>query len=141
LAGWSTRNGSEQDIAAVLELWRSAGGPAGATDTRAALEHLLRHDPGSLLLADCDGVLVGSLIAVWDGWRGNVYRLVVSRDRRRAGIATSLLREGERHLHRRGARRISAIVADCDPVAVDFWRAAGYRRQADRARFVREIEP
>lgn len=125
----------------MLELWGSAGGPAGATDTRAALERLLRHDPGALLLADCDGVLVGSLIAVWDGWRGNMYRLVVSRDRRREGIATSLLREGERHLHRRGTRRISAIVAGCDPVAVDFWRTAGYRRQADRARFVRELEP
>jgi ribosomal protein S18 acetylase RimI-like enzyme len=133
--------GTDEDVPAVLALWRSAGGPSGGTDTRAAVGHLLRHDPGGLLLADCGGAVIGSLIAVWDGWRGNVYRLAVTPDRRREGIATALLREGERRLHLLGARRISAIVAEQDAVAAGFWRSAGYRQQRHRTRFVHELDP
>jgi ribosomal protein S18 acetylase RimI-like enzyme len=141
VADWSTRSGTEHDIAAVLALWAAAGGAPGATDTRAALEALVRHDPAALLIAECEGALVGSLIAVWDGWRGNMYRLAVSAERRREGIATALLREGERRLQQRGASRVSAIVAAEEPVARRFWRAAGYRQHAGRARFVRELAP
>lgn len=81
--------------------------------------------------------MIGSLIATWDGWRGSFYRLAVHPDRRRQGIATALLREGERRLRARGAIRLTAIVADDDPVAIGFWQAAGYARQCDRVRFVR----
>jgi ribosomal protein S18 acetylase RimI-like enzyme len=81
--------------------------------------------------------VVGSLIAAWDGWRGSFYRLAVSPERRREGLATMLLREGERRLCGRGAVRLTAIVAHEDAGAVAFWRAAGYERQQDQARFVR----
>jgi ribosomal protein S18 acetylase RimI-like enzyme len=123
----------------VLALWRSAGGPPSVTDTRAALQALLRHDPRALLIADCEGAPIGSLIAVWDGWRGNFYRLAVARERRREGIASALVRQGEQRLLRLGARRLAAVVAADDPAAVEFWRAAGYRQQRDRTRFVREL--
>jgi ribosomal protein S18 acetylase RimI-like enzyme len=140
LADWSTRSGTEHDIDAVLALWSSAGAAPGATDTRAALEGLLLRDPAGLLLAECEGALTGSLIAVWDGWRGNMYRLTVRGERRREGIATALVQEGERRLQRRGASRLSAIVSSDDPVAPRFWRAAGYEQQAERTRFVRLLE-
>jgi predicted MFS family arabinose efflux permease len=39
---------------------------------------LLNADPEALLVAEVDGVVVGSLIAAWDGWRGSFYRLAVS---------------------------------------------------------------
>jgi ribosomal protein S18 acetylase RimI-like enzyme len=106
------------------------------TDTAEALARLLRRDEAGLLLAECEGILVGSLVATWDGWRGNFYRLTVLPERRREGIATALLREGERRLRGLGAARLAAVVADEDAVAMAFWRAAGYRLQGDRARFV-----
>jgi RimJ/RimL family protein N-acetyltransferase len=57
----------------------------------------------------------------------------------RRGIATALLRHGEQRLHARGAVRLTAIVADDDPTAIDFWETAGYTRQNNRARFVRHL--
>jgi hypothetical protein len=36
--------------------------------------------------------------------------------------------------------RLTAIVADDDPTAMGFWRAAGYEHQQPRARFVRHSD-
>ena len=77
-------------------------------------------------MAEWGGRMVGTLIAAWDGWRGNMYRLAVVPDVRRRGIATALVGEGERRLRARRCRRISALVVDTDVHAVDFWTDVGY---------------
>jgi ribosomal protein S18 acetylase RimI-like enzyme len=134
---WTIRNASEEDIQSVLDLWVVAGSLPSVTDSRDGLTGLLVADPQALLVAELDGVLAGSLIAAWDGWRGSFYRLAVSPEHRRKGLATMLLREGERRLRERGAVRLTAIVADDDPTAMSFWQATGYEQQQHRARFVR----
>jgi len=137
LPALTIRSGTRDDIACVLKLWQSAGGPPTVSDTPEGLSRLLSTDAAALLLALSGPTLVGTLIAAWDGWRGSFYRLAVHPDARRRGIGTALLREGERHLRERRAVRLTAVVADDDPVALGFWNAAGYERQRDRTRFVR----
>ncbi len=137
---WTIRNATEEDIAAVLDLWVVAGSLPSVSDSPDGLARLLAADPQALLIAELDGILVGSLIAAWDGWRGSFYRLAVSPEHRREGLATRLLREGERHLHERGAVRLTAIVADDEASAMAFWRATGYEHQQHRARYVRSPE-
>ncbi|MFI5008707.1 MAG: GNAT family N-acetyltransferase [Solirubrobacterales bacterium] len=135
---WAIRSAGEEDIAAVLDLWAAAGSVPTVSDSPGGLARLLATDPQALLVAELDGILAGSLIAAWDGWRGSFYRLAVSPEHRRKGLATMLLREGERRLRERGAIRLTAIVADDEASAMDFWRAAGYECQQHRARFVRQ---
>lgn len=139
-AVWTIRTALEADIAAVLALWCHAGGPATATDDEGALRTLLARDPETLLVAEADDELVGSLIAGWDGWRGSFYRLVVDSDWRRQGIATALVRAGERRLRDRGAHRLTAIVRSDEDDAIALWSAVGYTRQTERARFIRMLE-
>jgi ribosomal protein S18 acetylase RimI-like enzyme len=123
----------------VLALWRSAGAVETTTDDAEALHALLGRDPGALLLAEEDGDVVGVLIAGWNGWRGSFYRLAVRPDRRRAGIATRLVRAGEERLAALGARRLDAIVVSDEDDAARFWAAAGYEQQSKRLRFVRNL--
>jgi ribosomal protein S18 acetylase RimI-like enzyme len=137
LPGWTIRSATKEDIASVLGLWAVADSPPTVSDSPDGLARLLAADRDALLIAESEGVVVGSLIATWDGWRGSFYRLAVHPGQRRQGLATELLREGERRLQERGAARLTAIAIDEDPAAIGFWQAAGYERQQHRARFVR----
>ncbi len=139
---WTIRPACEQDVEPLLSLWSAAGSAETVTDTREGVLSLLDADPEALLVAESDGdEIVGSLIAAWDGWRGSFYRLAVHPDRRREGLATALLHEGERHLRACGAAKLTAIVTDEDPDAMGFWAATGYEQQQSRARFVRNVAP
>lgn len=141
VSDWTIRHANDRDLERVLALWDAAGSTETVTDTREGLLGLLAADPQALLLAESDdGSVVGSLIAAWDGWRGSFYRLAVHPAWRRAGLASALLREGESRLLACGAARLTAIVADDGPGAIGFWTAAGYERQASRARFVRNFD-
>jgi ribosomal protein S18 acetylase RimI-like enzyme len=139
LASERIRHSTSDDLRAVLDLWRSAGAKATVTDSVERLSALLLADPGALLVADIEGAVVGTLIVAWDGWRGSFYRLAVHPEHRRRGLATRLVRQGEVQLRERGAIRLSAIVAGDEPSAPNFWSAAGYTRQAQRLRFVRNF--
>ncbi len=140
MPSWKIRGATHEDIASVLALWRAADAVSVIGESPEGLAALLATDRDALLVAEADGELVGSLIAAWDGWRGSFYRLAVHPSQRRQGLGTALLRAGERHLRGRRAARLTAIVADDDPAALEFWRAAGYHRQAHRARFIHPVE-
>lgn len=131
------RSATHRDISAVLSLWHACGTPAGVSDTREGLAGLLATAPEGLLVAESEGIMIGTLIVGWDGWRGSFYRLAVAPERRRRGVATALLREGERRLAGLGAARLTALVASDERGALAFWGARGYSRQPDRVRFIR----
>jgi ribosomal protein S18 acetylase RimI-like enzyme len=130
-----------EDVPGVLGLWALARSAHAVTPDRPEdVERLVREMPGSLLVAATDdGPLIGVLIAAWDGWRGNMYRLAVHPDHRRHGVARALVQAGEAQLRRRGARRVSALVAREDEVAGGLWAAAGYAYDDVIGRFVRNL--
>lgn len=137
---WTIRPATRSDIAAVLALWRTAASSPSVTDTEDGLERLLRQDPGSLLVAEVGDAIVGSLIVGWDGWRASFYRLAVDPAWRRKGIATSLIRTGERRATELGAIRLTAIVTSEEGAAMALWQAAGFQRQPGMSRFVRVMD-
>src|SRR4051812_20530796 len=99
------------DLDRVLELWAAARSPHARTaDTPEVLARLVGRDPEALLVAELDGRIVGTLIAAFDGWRGNMYRLAVEAGLRRGGIGASLVSEGGGGLRQAGGRRVTALV-------------------------------
>jgi GNAT superfamily N-acetyltransferase len=102
MATWTIRSAEAADIDAVLAFWRGSDAVPSSTDYAAALTVLITETSG-LLLAERAGTLIGTLIATWDGWRGNMYRLVVDQRARRQGLARALVTAGEQRLARRAA--------------------------------------
>ena len=136
----SVRPAGSGDAAAVLALWESErSGHASTPDRAEDIRRLIADSPGALLVAEDEGEIVGVLIAAWDGWRGNLYRLAVREDRRRQGIGLALIRAGEEYLSGRGARRVTALVAFDDESAGGFWDAAGYPQDEEIGRRVRNL--
>ena len=123
-----------------MALWEEARSEHASTPDRIEdLERLIEDSPAALLVAERGDEIVGALIAAWDGWRGNMYRLAVRADCRRQGIGLQLTRAGEEHLRRRGGRRITALVAFDDDAAGGFWDSAGYPQDEEIGRRVRNI--
>jgi ribosomal protein S18 acetylase RimI-like enzyme len=131
------RTATHTDIPAVLELWQAARSDHAETpDTPDAVQRLLDTDPGSLLVA---GEIEGALIAAFDGWRGNLYRLAVAPSRRREGLARALVEAGEQRLRELGAPKATALVGRGDEAAEALWRAVGYRDDVGIGRWVRRL--
>lgn len=131
------RAAQQEDIPAVLALWREAAAPT-VTDDADAVGALLARDPGALMVAASPaGQIVGTVIAAWDGWRGSVYRIAVAPEFRREGLGRRLLEAAEEHLRRVGARRMHAIVVGTDTQALGFWEASDWEHQSSQLRFTR----
>lgn len=136
---WFLRTAGAADADAVVTLWLGSGAAPTMTDDPASVRALVAHDPEALILAEEDGEIVGTLIAGFDGWRANLYRLVVLPDARRRGVAGALVSEAERRLKLRGAPRANALVVLDHPHAVGFWQSAGYERDDRMGRWVKTL--
>ena len=134
----TVRSARQDDLDAVLALWGGARSAHAVTeDTPERVAGLIASE--SLLVAEDGGEIVGALIAAFDGWRGNMYRLAVVPSRRRRGIARLLVEAGEARLRARGAPRVTALVAFDDAAARGFWEAVGYGADAEIGRMVRSL--
>ena len=125
-----------EEAEALLALWQVAGTSPSVTDTVADIQRTIE-SPASVLVAEANQRIVGSLIATFDGWRGNMYRIAVHPDYRRRGIGRALVAEGERCLAKQGVKRITALVEEKYPWAITFWSSVGYEIEPGIIRFFR----
>ena len=138
---FAIRDGGAAEAAAIVEVWRQAySGDINLARLSGDVQRLLDGRGGvRLLVAEADGVMIGTLIVTFDGWRGNMYRLAVRPEHQRRGIATALVSEAEAWLRSIGCRRITALVAKDHDWATGFWRTAGYELEESTGRFARRL--
>jgi ribosomal protein S18 acetylase RimI-like enzyme len=137
------RSARADELAGVLSIWLASGvTPPSVSDSIEGLTRLIREPAALLLVATFEDEIVGSVIGGWDGWRGNIYRLAVTPEFRRKGLARRLVAEISRELFAKGATRLSALVEHEHQWAIDFWDSVsdlGYERDPKFARYIVDV--
>lgn len=134
------RRAANADVDALLDLWQRAESHPSATDNPRDLSRVIDVPHAAVFVAvDDAGTIVGSIIATFDGWRGNVYRMAVDPTVRRVGLARRLAGEAEVWLRDAGAVRLSALVVGDSDVAQAFWEAVGFEHYVGMRRYSKNL--
>ncbi|MBI1886115.1 MAG: GNAT family N-acetyltransferase [Chloroflexi bacterium] len=134
------RAAAPSDFEAVIRLWESIDRHTGLADRIEYLETFHRFSPDLFLVAEAGGQIVGTVIGGWDGWRANIARVATHAGWRRRGVAQALVKEIERRLYAKGARRVYALVDKRSAPAAPFWEATGYRPNENIVQYSRNLE-
>jgi GNAT superfamily N-acetyltransferase len=133
------RTATQGDAERIVRFWHESGASMGVSDNVERVRRVLANPAAVLMLALADDTIVGTLLGADDGWRGNMYRLVVHPSRRREGIARQLVQQVERVFTAWGVRRITVLIEVNRPWAIEFWTAVGYPRDDRIVRHVGTI--
>jgi ribosomal protein S18 acetylase RimI-like enzyme len=91
------------------------------------------------LVAESDGLVIGTAMAGYDGHRGRHYTIAVSPDLQRQGIGSALLTEAEHRLRTIGCGKINLQIRAGNEEVVAFYRRHGYEIE-DRASIGKRTE-
>jgi GNAT superfamily N-acetyltransferase len=120
------REATVADAERIVQFWLESGASMIRGDSADAVRRAIANPAARVILAESGQDLVGTLIGTFDGWRGNMYRLVVHPGRRREGIGRRLVKRMEQFFAEQGAQRITVLIEADRPWAVAFWSAVGY---------------
>ncbi|HAI08445.1 MAG TPA: hypothetical protein DCM17_03895 [Dehalococcoidia bacterium] len=134
------RECGEDEGQVVLSLWQQAGDVVlSPTDSLEEVQAAIHHSAALFLVAESEGRIMGTIIGTWDGRRGEFYRLAVSPEVRRRGVARMLVDTAEKWMAEQGCHRITALVEKDHPWATGFWTAAGYELHESMSRYFRDV--
>jgi ribosomal protein S18 acetylase RimI-like enzyme len=127
------------DLPGMNDLWRCTEGIGDLPDTK-RFTCFLAVNPQLSQVAIAEDRVVGAALASFDGIRGYIYRLAVSRQFRRHGLARRMVAEIEARLRRCGAVRVNLHVFGANAPARHFWSAQGYHVYDDLLTMTRGLE-
>jgi ribosomal protein S18 acetylase RimI-like enzyme len=131
MPGMEIRAFDIKDYDEVLRVWKQAGLILRPGDDLEEVRLKLQRDPDLFLLAIDKDEIVGSVMGGWDGRRGWIYHLAVKPSRQGEGIAKAILRELEKRLATKGARKVNAQVYQTNTKSLQFFKACGYEVHPD----------
>ncbi|MGM0484096.1 MAG: GNAT family N-acetyltransferase [Candidatus Krumholzibacteriota bacterium] len=124
-------------------MWSASGlsfKPSGR-DRRERLISELRDGPGTLLVAEVDGDIAGSVLVTHDGRKGWINRLAVLPGLRRRGIARRLVEEAQRRLDQAGIEITAVLIEGDNPESRNLFRKLGFAEHGDIVYFSRRKHP
>jgi len=111
----------------VIALWHAVFGYETAhNEPSLVIDRKLAVDDGLFFVAVCDDVVVGSIMAGFDGHRGWLYSLAVAPEYRNRDIGTDLVSKAERTLATLGCMKINLQIIEGNEDVQAFYASLGY---------------
>jgi ribosomal protein S18 acetylase RimI-like enzyme len=114
------------DVATVTTLWRDVDLVRPWNDPEGDFQRALDGPTSSVLGAELDGVLVGTVMVGYDGHRGWLYYVAVAASAQRRGVGTALTHLAEEWLAERGADKVQLMVRRGNDEPRLFYGQLGY---------------
>ena len=130
----SIRPAHDADRTTLARLWSESGLDVPADSEWASM---IGGAGSQLHVAESAGIVVGVILATFDGRRAYIYRLAVDAGHRLGGVGAALVRDAEASLGRRGVCQVFAMVDQGNTSGMAFCEAMGY--EANEVAFVKEI--
>jgi ribosomal protein S18 acetylase RimI-like enzyme len=124
------RTFADEDEAGVIDLWCRAGLTRPWNDPGKDVARKRAVQRELFLVATEDDIVVGTVMAGYEGHRGWVNYLAVDPSQRRRGIGRTLMAAAEAGLVARGCPKLSVQVRADNPEAVAFYERLGFAPDA-----------
>jgi ribosomal protein S18 acetylase RimI-like enzyme len=122
-----TRPYLEKDKDGVVGLWREVfpdNSPWNIPEEDIELKLKIQRE--LFLIAEIKGEIVGTAMAGFDGHRGWVYYVAISKKHRRRGIGRALMERVEKDLRAAGCTKLNLQVRASNSEVVEFYKRLGY---------------
>ena len=120
-----------EDYYAVYKLWDDAEevciNPKDDTYEKIAL--FLEKNPDLCFVAVEDNLIVGAIMAGYDGRRGHIYHTVVALEARNKGIGKLLVNKVLDQFEQLGVSEIDLLAVGSNVVGNEFWEKRGFLRK------------
>ena len=120
------------DYPAVFALWSASLTSArDIDDSPQAIERFLSRNPGTSVVAEVKGEIVGSILCGHDGRRGCLYHVAVDAAHRRCGVGQAMVRACLAALRTEGIHRCALVAFTKNEGGNAFWKAMGFAQRED----------
>ena len=121
------------DYEKVYNLWINTPGMGlnSTDDSRDGIDKYLRRNPTSCFVAECDGEIIGVIMAGHDGRRGFIHHTAVLPSYRNQGIARLLVENAMSALEKEGINKVALVAFKKNDVGNAFWEKIGFTQRDD----------
>ncbi|MCR4908206.1 MAG: GNAT family N-acetyltransferase [Lachnospiraceae bacterium] len=121
------------DYDKVFSLWKSIRGFSmrSLDDSAEGVKRFLERNPGTSVVAEEEGSIVGAILCGHDGRRATFYHVCVHPDYRRRGIGKAMSVAALRALKEEGVNKVSLVAFTENDTGNAFWSGIGWTRRAD----------
>lgn len=124
---------SISDYDGVYHLWMNTPGMGLNTtdDSRDGIEKYLKRNATSSFVAECDGKIIGVIMAGHDGRRGYIHHTAVLPAYRGRGIGKRLVDCAMSALEKEGINKVALVAFKKNEIGNGFWEKIGFADRDD----------
>ena len=124
---------SIHDYDGVYNLWINTPGMGLNTtdDSREGIAKYLKRNPTTSFVAECEGTIIGVIMAGHDGRRGYIHHTAVLPTYRNQGIAKKLVDSAMSALDEEGINKVALVAFKKNELGNSFWENRGFTDRDD----------
>ena len=121
------------DYEEIYDVWINTPGMGlnSTDDSKEGIEKYLKRNPTTSFVAECDGKVVGVIMAGHDGRRGYLHHTAVLSAYRNQGVAKTLVEAAMKALEKEGIHKVALVAFKKNEIGNGFWEHLGFVERED----------